>query len=112
MLFRSLDEKFIEDRLAKKCEPNPQALSDFSDSLQAVLAKHNVQPKNSEEWALAINALEIASPYFFVLTELNEEIKKQSKQRQTTVENQVKDWLSKNPQWLQEQITKLQPEKK
>lgn len=57
-----------------KADPDPEALSDFTESLDAVLKKRNIQPENAEEWALAINGARLVAPYALLIAEFKAEI--------------------------------------
>ncbi len=70
-----LDKEFTEKAL-RTAEPDPEVLSDFNESLELVMRKHNVAPKNSEEWALAINAGRLAAPFLLLFTTFNAEIER------------------------------------
>lgn len=70
-----LDRDF-SDRALKKCEPSSEALDRWSDSLDAVLKKHNVEPKHSEEIAFAVNSVELLTPFGVLLAELKGEIRR------------------------------------
>ena len=60
--FTGYEEKFI-DRAITAATPAPKAVLRFTKSLDAVMKKHNVQPKNAEEWALVISAGNLVSGY-------------------------------------------------
>lgn len=70
-----LDAKFC-DRAISKCEPSGDALNRWSESLDAVLKKHNVEPKHSEEIALAVNTAELLVPFGVLIAELKGEIRR------------------------------------
>lgn len=57
-----------------KADPDHEALADFTESLDVVLKKHNVQPKHAEEWALAINGARLVAPYALLIAEFKAEI--------------------------------------
>ena len=56
------DPKFTERAIAT-AEPDKEALSEFTESLDLVLKKHNVQPKHAEEFALAMSSVRLVSGY-------------------------------------------------
>jgi len=68
------------DKLVKSLAPDPDALADFVESLDAVLKKHNWQPKSAEEWALAINFVRLMTPYGTAIAELRAEIRRKAKE--------------------------------
>lgn len=55
-------------------EPDPGALADFTESLEVVMKKRNIQPENAEEWALAINGARLLAPYALLIAEFKGEI--------------------------------------
>lgn len=77
-----LDGKF-SDRALSKCEPTPEALERWTESLDAVLKKHSVEPKHSEEIALAVNTCELVAPFGILLAELKGEIRRQREAKPT-----------------------------
>lgn len=70
-----VDEKFTEKALAS-CESDPTALTDFCDSLDAVLAKYNIEPKHCEEISLIVDGGRLLAPYALLLATFNAEIKR------------------------------------
>ena len=70
-----LDAKF-SDRALAKCQPDGEALNRWTDSLDAVLKKHNCEPKHSEEIALAVNTAEMLAPFGVLLAEIKGEIRR------------------------------------
>lgn len=59
--------------LKKSLEPDPDALKDTVESLDAVLKKHRIQPKNAEEWALAMNLCRLFSPHATAFMQLRKD---------------------------------------
>lgn len=70
-----LDAKFC-DRAISKCEPSAEALERWTESLDVVLKKHNVEPKHAEEISLIVNSAELLAPYGILLAELKGEIRR------------------------------------
>lgn len=57
-----------------KASPDDDALRDFTDSLDAVLKKHAVEPQHAEEIALAVNGARLLAPFALLLAEFKGEI--------------------------------------
>jgi hypothetical protein len=74
-----LDRDFTE-RAMREAEPEEIVLSDFSESLEIVLKKHNVQTENAPEIALAVALGRMAVPYAQLLKTLNAEIARRKKE--------------------------------
>jgi hypothetical protein len=71
-----LDPDFTDAAL-KKAMPAEKDIEAFNDDLDAVLRKRGVEPKNSEEWALAINGLKMAAPLAVLVFEFRRELRRQ-----------------------------------
>lgn len=69
------------DKAISKAMPSDDDIAAFNDDLDAVLRKHNVAPKNSEEWALAINGLKMAAPFAVLILEFRRELRRQRKEK-------------------------------
>lgn len=74
-----IDPDFTDKAIAKAM-PKDDDIDAFNDDLDAVLKKHNVQPKNSEEWALAINGLKMAAPLAVLVFEFRRELRRKRKE--------------------------------
>lgn len=74
-----IDPEFT-DRALEKAMPKDEDIAAFNDDLDAVLKKHNVEPKNSEEWALAINGLKMAAPFAVLIFEFRRELRRKRKE--------------------------------
>lgn len=74
-----IDPEFT-DKALEKAMPDEKAIADFNDDLDAVLEKHNIQPKNSEEYALAINGLKMAAPLAVLVFEFRRELRRKRKE--------------------------------
>ncbi len=70
-----LDRDFVEKAIAS-ADPDPGALEEFCDSLDALLKKHNCEPKNSEEISFGLNTLRLAAPWALTFSMLNAEIQR------------------------------------
>lgn len=68
---------FVDEKL-KEAAPDEAALNDFTDSLDAVMKKRNIQPENAEEWSLAINGGRLLAPYGVLVFEFRQEVKRQA----------------------------------
>jgi hypothetical protein len=68
-----LDKDFTE-RTLRECEPEPEVMADFSESLEIVLQKYNAKTQYAPEIALAIAASRLGSPYVMLLKSFNAEI--------------------------------------
>lgn len=68
---------FVAEKL-KEAAPDEAALNDFTDSLDAVLKKRNIQPENAEEWALAVNGVRLLAPYGQLVFEFRQEVRRQA----------------------------------
>lgn len=67
-------DRGFTDRALKKAEPEPEALQDFTEALDLVLKKHDVQPKHAEEISLAITGARLLAPYAVLIAEFRGEI--------------------------------------
>lgn len=70
-----IDEVFTAKTL-KEAAPDDEKLNNFCESLDAVLKKHNAQPKNAEEISLVINGVSLISPMVLLLSTFNQEIER------------------------------------
>jgi hypothetical protein len=70
-----LEEKFVSKTLAE-CEPEPQDLENFSESLKICLEKWNVKSEHAPEISLAINSAKLVAPYLLLFSTFNSEIKR------------------------------------
>jgi hypothetical protein len=70
-----LEEKFVSKTLAE-CEPEPQDLENFSESLKICLEKWNVKSEHAPEISLAINSAKLVAPYALLFSTFNSEIKR------------------------------------
>lgn len=75
-------EKFC-DEIVAKAKPDPAALDEWSDSLETLLAKHNIKTANAPEYTFALNTLRMLAPYGLILAEIRAEIA-----RKRALENQ------------------------
>ena len=67
-------------QLTARAEPDADALANFSEALDAVLKKRNINTVNAPEWALALATGRIAAPYGLILLELRKEIARRNTQ--------------------------------
>lgn len=70
-----LDEKFVSKTLSE-CQPEPEDLENFSESLKIVLEKYNVKSEKAPEISLAINSAKLVAPYALLFSTFNAEIKR------------------------------------
>ena len=68
-----LNPDFTEKAL-READPEPEVLTDFSDSLETVLKKYNASTEYSPEIALAISVARLGSPYVLLIQTFNAEI--------------------------------------
>lgn len=73
-----IDKEFT-DKVLSDCEPEPEVMADFSESLETVLKKYNVNTEYSPEIALAVSAARLAAPYWLLLQTFNAEIERRKK---------------------------------
>ncbi|MFO1487970.1 MAG: hypothetical protein U1F65_05795 [Verrucomicrobiota bacterium] len=73
------EPKFI-DRAIKTAEPTPEAISEFTESLDLVMKKHSVQPKHAEEFALGMAALNLGSGYAMMFAMFRGEIQRRRRE--------------------------------
>lgn len=62
------------DRNMAACEPDPEALADWSESAKVVMEKYNVRSEYSPEIALVVNTGRLVAPYGVMIIELRKEI--------------------------------------
>jgi len=70
-----IDPKFT-DRALSRCEPSADALDRWTESLDVVLKKHQVEPKHAEEISLAVNTAELLAPFGILIAEFKGEIRR------------------------------------
>jgi hypothetical protein len=70
-----LEEKFVSKTLSE-CEPEPEVLDNFSESLKICLEKWNVKSEHAPEISLAINSARLVAPYALLFVTFNAEIKR------------------------------------
>lgn len=68
-----LERKFVSD-LCERAKPEAELLADFSEALEAVLRKYNVQTQYAPEIALAVAGARLGAPYALILWEIRKEI--------------------------------------
>ena len=68
-----IDREFA-DRALRECDPEPQVLTDFAESLETVLKKYDVKTDYAPEIALAVSVGRLASPYWLLLQTFEAEI--------------------------------------
>lgn len=71
---REFTKKALEEAL-----PGQREIDDFADSLDAVLKKHGVEPKSTEEINLAIDGLNLFTGFPLLLATFNAEIERKKK---------------------------------
>lgn len=71
----NLRPEFVE-RLKAADKDRDEAITAFSEDLDAVLAKHSVEPEHAEEIALGASAVRLFGPQLLILYELQAEIKR------------------------------------
>jgi hypothetical protein len=70
-----LETEFAEKAL-READPDPEVLRDFSDSLETVLKKYNVNTEYSPEIALGVSVVRLSAPYVLLIQTFNAEIQR------------------------------------
>lgn len=69
-------ESAFTEKTLKDAEPPPDAMADFSESLELVLKKYSVKSEYAPEISLAIHSARIVAPYALLFKTFDEEIKR------------------------------------
>ena len=74
-----INPEFAEKAL-RECDPEPDVMNDFSESLETVLKKYNANTEYSPEIALGVSVVRMAAPYALLIKTFNAEIARKRQQ--------------------------------